>query len=219
DEARAALGLVAREGDRESGRMAQEAARRLPAIRIHGTGEAELSSFGAMLARLSTRQAAQARRHIALQALVAVVRYGLPALFIVISGSLAAERVLSAGAFVAALFAAFLMLRPVDLLMRWMAGQREGRAALEELARAVGSLNARGERRQRAARLPQVTPQHISVEGLTAFDPQSGHRLEGVDLALELPAHVALVGPPGSGADVLDRKSTRLNSSHVKNSY
>ncbi|MBB4016994.1 ABC-type multidrug transport system fused ATPase/permease subunit [Chelatococcus caeni] len=203
DEARAALGLVARDGDRESGRMAQEAARRLPAIRIHGTGEAELAGFGAMLARLSARQVAQARRQIGLQALVAIVRYGLPALFIVIAGNLAAERVLSAGGFVAALFAAFLMLRPVDALTRWIAGQREGRAALEELARAVGSLNARGERRRRAARLPQPSPQRVGVEGLTAFDPHSGHRLEGVDLTLDLPAHVALAGPPGSGADVL----------------
>lgn len=201
-EARAAAGLVARENNREAGRMAEETARRLPAIRVHGTGQAEFGAFNAMLARQSGRLAAGARRHVARQALVAVVRYGLPALFIVIAGNLAAERVLTPGAFVAGLFAAFLMLRPVDAVMRWLSGQYDGRAALEEMARAVGSLNARADRRERSARLLQSTPQRISVEGLAAFDAHTGQRLEGVDIALDLPAHIALVGPPGSGTDV-----------------
>src|SRR5690606_39651167 len=58
---------------------------------------------------------------------------------------------------------------------------------------------------------PQVFLKSITLHGFKSFAGRT---------TLELPKGIAaVVGPNGSGKSNIDRKSTRLNSSHVKISY
>lgn len=71
-----------------------------------------------------------------------------------------------------------------------------------EIARTLTGLESRDRTRSgRAAAFPAGGV--LAATGVGAYDPASGERLSGVDVALAMPGHVAILGGPGSGSHVL----------------
>ncbi len=193
-------------GQRESevARAAQDVARRSLAIKIHGTAAREETSFVGALASLDRVWAGLGRRLTLANMVRGFVREFGTVVILIVGGGLVLAGLLSIGSLVAALLAALLLPRPVSALVAWRHRRREAGALLVEIARTIGILQAR-ERRLTAATRVDNPEGRLAAEGVAALDPISGVRIAGVDLAVELPAHVAVTGASDSGADVFAR--------------
>ncbi len=93
---------------------------------------------------------------------------------------------------------------PHRTLLRQGERRQAALPAFREIARLVAALEGRARNARRTGPfLPLPAGGDLVLSGVAAYDPASGERLTGLDLALTLPAHVAIVGPLGSGARVL----------------
>ncbi|WP_342150562.1 ATP-binding cassette domain-containing protein [Methylorubrum sp. SB2] len=180
--------------------------RRMPAVRAHGAAAFERRRLGlrARAARSALVRAEARLAYARAPALALVVI--LPALLIatalwqgeaateadnVLPGALAA----AAGAFgIAALL--------VSACLRLWAERRAVAPLFRDIAAIVEALEPRPAGAARDfAPFPQAGV--LAAKGVGAYDPASGERLTGVDLTLPMPAHIALVGPRGSGVRAL----------------
>ena len=78
------------------------------------------------------------------------------------------------------------------------------RPRFRDLARIIAALEGRRARAGRTGAPPPLPRSGIlATDGVGAFDPATGERLTGVDVALTMPGHVAITGSRGSGARAL----------------
>ncbi|WP_188611127.1 ABC transporter transmembrane domain-containing protein [Chelatococcus reniformis] len=181
-----------------------EASGRALAVRIHGTADTEEGAFAATLRRLDEawRRVTQ-RVTIALQArdglreLAPLLMTGF-ASYGIISGKL------SVGGLIALLFAVIQLPRSMAALVTWRRERDEARAVFQDIARTNGALLARERRDSTPTELTTASGPLVATD-VAAYDPQSGVRVAGITTSIELPAHIALVGDSGSGADVFAR--------------
>ena len=180
---------------------------RMPAVRTHGAATFERRRLGlrALAARgtLARSESALAYARAPLMALVVL----LPAILVatalwrgegergeierILPGALAA----AAGAFAVAAVLIAVCLR------LWFVRQSLT-PVFRTLAVTVDALSPRpAPAGQRRAAFPNGGA--LVASGAGAYDPVSGERMNGVDLNLPMPAHVAIVGPSGSGARAL----------------
>jgi ABC-type transport system involved in cytochrome bd biosynthesis fused ATPase/permease subunit len=106
----------------------------------------------------------------------------------------------SVGVLVASAAAAALAALCVRELTRLQRALDQAHPFLAEVARAVGTLQARD---RRAKREPLPPTGAIVAKGVSAYDPGSGARIAGIDFALGFPAHVAIAGDAAEGPRVL----------------
>jgi ABC-type multidrug transport system fused ATPase/permease subunit len=179
--------------------------RRLPAVRAHGTAAFER-------ARLGHAAAAAGRRLAAAEAALARARAPALALVVLLPATVLATALwhddrsmpVTAGELASAFGSLALA---ASLLALWLRQNERRKAALpafREIGRTAAALAARARgvgRGAATARLPAQGP--IVLAGVAAYDPASGERLTGVDLALTMPGHVAILGGRGSGGRVL----------------
>ncbi|RVU16163.1 ATP-binding cassette domain-containing protein [Methylobacterium oryzihabitans] len=178
--------------------------RRLPAVRAHGTGSFETARLG---------HAATAARRALARAELALARARAPALAltVLLPTTVIATALwrgegpgVSAGGLAALLGALTLAASLIATLLRQGELRQAALPAFREIARLVAALEGRARNARRTGPfLPLPAEGALVLSGVAAYDPASGERLTGLDFALTLPAHVAIVGPPGSGGRVL----------------
>jgi ABC-type transport system involved in cytochrome bd biosynthesis fused ATPase/permease subunit len=188
-------------GEREATQMAHRTVDRLPAIRVHGTADREAGHFAERLTVLARKNRPSLRQLTWLGFVLRTLRDGMPALMLILAGWFVMHGALTPGGLVAAVTAAFLVIRPVEALALWT---RERHAAVEtfdEIARSIGEMKSRARRHAEAA-LPEGW-RSLKAAHLSVFDPATSHRLSAIDLELPLPGHAALVTDGDGGGHIL----------------
>ncbi|MEH3145109.1 MAG: ABC transporter ATP-binding protein [Methylobacterium frigidaeris] len=205
--------LLAR-GRRRAGLRGQEAeaialalgdlVRRLPAVRAHGTAPFETARLG---------HAATAARRALARAEIGLARARAPALAltVLLPTTVIATALwrgegpeVSAGGLAALLGALTLAASLIATLLRQGELRQAALPAFREIARLVAALEGRARNARRGGPfLPLPANGRLVLSGVAAYDPASGERLTGLDLALPMPSHVAIIGQRGSGARVL----------------
>ncbi|GJD93655.1 ABC transporter ATP-binding protein [Methylobacterium iners] len=178
--------------------------RRMPAVRVHGAADHERRRLAAK--GMATRTALAASESALAYARAPSLALGilLPAIVLAAAlwrGDAGGAAPVAIGALVAAGGAFALAVIAVAVTLRlWLV--REGVAPLfRDIARTLEALEARALSRHGEAAFPRGGP--LAAAGVGAYDPASGERLAGVDLAVTMPAHVAILGQRGSGSRVL----------------
>lgn len=188
---------------REGGAIGQELSglmRRLSALHAHGTIDYERDRFGRHVT--GRHQPVQkADRRVAIFGSVAAFTAALPTVAVLGVGAwLASHAALPVGSLTEGVAAAMLATFAVRGLVRWQRSSLRLRPLLEEITRVSGSLQAK-ERKAGRASLPAFGA--LTAQGISAYDPDSGTRISGVDFSIALPAHVAIVGDVNTGPRVL----------------
>jgi ABC-type multidrug transport system fused ATPase/permease subunit len=181
-------------------RLITDLGRRLPAVRAHGTAGFERARLGEDLAQRGRVTRAFERDAGGSAALISLASALPPAAILACGAWFALQRETSAGEIAAALAAAAAAMLALDRLMLWRRARDEARRTFEEIARTLGALQSRGRAGQGGA-LPASGA--LVAEGVSAYDPATGARITGVDLAIVMPAHIAVTGAPGAGGHVL----------------
>ena len=169
--------------------------RRMPAVRAHGTAPFERARLLDEVARPApdSAQGGLAAGLAAAASLCGAVAVLGTAAWLSPAGAI------TPGAAAAVLLATAIGALGLGALVAWQRRLSAARPLFEELARALGALQARrGGVGAAAASLPGSGA--LVARGLAAYDPGSGARIGGVDLTIGFPAHVALLGELGGGA-------------------
>lgn len=184
-------------------RAARDVARRVRAIRVHGTAATEEGVFGRALDEADRVWRGFGLRLATTNMARGMARDMAPIGVLAVGGLLVLRGSIGLGDLVAALIAALLLARPVAALADWAHARRRALSVFNDIARVTGALQAR---ERRAAATPLATTRgRLVARDLAALDPISGVRIAGVSLAIDLPARVALVGDTESGATVFAR--------------
>lgn len=187
---------------RDASGFARETVRRLPAIRAHGTADTEARAFAARLASGAGRVRAALRRHVGAWVTMDLACHAALAILFLVGVWLVMRGSLTPGGLLATVAAGLLLPEAGEALARWMHERQAGRAIFEELARTLGSLQARTVRRELLNESPTLARQLV-LTNVSALDPRSGQRLGGINLTVPLPSHVAFVGGADEGGTTL----------------
>ncbi|MHB2207422.1 ABC transporter ATP-binding protein [Methylobacterium sp. CM6257] len=184
--------------------------RRLPAVRNHGAAALERTRIAARVAAMRTNVArAEAR--------LAYARAPALALAVILPAIAAGTALWRSGpegppvppvdpaALLAAVGAFGLAGWLAAICARLWTVRRAVRPRFRDLARIIAALEGRRAQAARAgaAALPLPRSGILATQGVGAFDPATGERLTGVDVAVTMPGHVAITGSRGSGARAL----------------
>jgi ABC-type multidrug transport system fused ATPase/permease subunit len=184
--------------------------RRLPAVRTHGAAALERTRIAARVAAMRTNVGRAEARLAYARAPALALAVILPALA---AGAALwrsapgqppappvdpAALVAAVGAFGLAGWLAAICAR------LWMV-RKAVRPRFRDLARTIAALEGRRARADRTAAAARPLPRSgtLATQGVGAFDPATGERLTGVDVAVAMPGHVAITGSRGSGARAL----------------
>lgn len=184
--------------------------RRLPAVRGHGAAALERGRIAARVTAMRTNVArAEARLAyarapaLALAVILPAIAVGT-ALWRATGPGAAPVPPVDPAALVAATGAFGLAGWLAAICARLWTVRKAVRPRFRDLARILAGLEGRHARAARAgttAPLPRAGI--LAAEGVGAFDPATGERLAGVDVAVAMPGHVAIAGSRGSGARAL----------------
>jgi ABC-type multidrug transport system fused ATPase/permease subunit len=174
----------------DHGRLLGALVRRLPAVRAHGAAGIERHRLAAASAHA---QAAlrRAERRVGSAAACAALAGGLPLVALIGVGAwlvpgLTPGQVAATG--VGSAVAAFAL----DRLIVWREAQDRIVPLFDEIARTVASLQSRYRADASITTLPEAGT--LALEGVSAYEAATGARISTVDVAITLPAHVAVVG-------------------------
>lgn len=184
--------------------------RRLPAVRVHGAAALERTRIAARVAAMSTNVARAEARLAYARAPALALAVILPAIAV----GTALWRSATPGAPPAPPVdpAALLAATGAFGLAGWLAAicarlwtvRKSVRPRFRDVARIIAQLQGRQARAPRTGVAPPLPRSGIlATQGVGAFDPATGERLTGVDVAVTMPGHVAITGSRGSGARVL----------------
>ena len=183
--------------------------RRLPAVRAHGAGGIERQKLAeqaraakALIARAEARLAYARAPALALAVILPALGLGA-ALWRGPPDEIGPAAVtVEPGSFVAAVGAFTLALVLMSAAMRVFATRDAIAPTFGEIARILNGLTPR---RPRPGGQDAPFPRRgeLVARGVGGYDPASGERLSGVDVAIAMPGHVAITGGRGSGARVL----------------
>jgi ABC-type multidrug transport system fused ATPase/permease subunit len=184
--------------------------RRLPAVRVHGAAALERTRIAARVAAMRTNVARAEARLAYARAPALALAVILPAIAV----GTALWRSATPGAPPAQPVdpAALLAATGAFGLAGWLAAicarlwtvRKSVRPRFRDVARIIALLQGRQARAPRTGVTPPLPRSGIlATQGVGAFDPATGERLTGVDVAVTMPGHVAITGSRGSGARVL----------------
>ncbi|MBS7705617.1 hypothetical protein [Chelatococcus asaccharovorans] len=188
-------------GEAEAIQMGRHAIERLPAIRVHGTAEGEASRFAERLAGVANKNRPPLRQLTWLGIALRTVRDGMPVLILIVGGWLMMQDKLTPGGLLAAVSAAFLVIRPVEAMAMWTRERHAATQLFDEIARSIGDLKART-RRFADTDLPERWSL-LRIERASIFDPVTSHRLSAIDLDIPLPTRAALVTDDEGGGHII----------------
>jgi ABC-type multidrug transport system fused ATPase/permease subunit len=183
--------------------------RRLPAVRSHGAAALERTRIAARVTAMRTNVARSEARLAYARAPALALAVILPA----IAAGTALWRSGLEGPQVPPVDPAALLAAVGAFgLAGWLAAtcarlwtvRKAVRPRFRDLARIIASLEGRRMRSVRTGDAPPLPRSGIlATQGVGAFDPATGERLTGADVAVAMPGHVAITGSRGSGARAL----------------
>lgn len=187
--------------------------RRMPAVRVHGAAGLEraritgrVAANRAKVARAEAELAYARAPAFALAVILPAVAIGT-ALWRAHGREGPAAAVVDPAAFVSAVGAFGIAAWLVAVVVHLWVVRETIRPRFRDLARIVTALESRRMQAGRAgppsAKRPFPRAGLLTARGVGAFDAATGERLAGVDIAVAMPGHVAIVGGRGSGARVL----------------
>ena len=184
--------------------------RRLPAVRSHGAAALErgriaarVAAMRAKVARAEARLAYARAPALALAVILPAIAVGT-ALWRPAGPGAAPVPPVDPAALLAATGAFGLAGWLAAICARLWTVRRAVRPRFRDLARIIAALEGRRARAGRTGAPPPLPRAGIlAADGVGAFDPGTGERLTGVDVALTMPGHVAITGSRGSGARAL----------------
>jgi len=181
--------------------------RRLPAVRNHGAAGLERRRIAARVvamrgtvARAEARLAYARAPALALAVILPAIAVGTALWRTTGPGAPLAPPV-DPAAFLAAVGAFGLAGWLAAICARLWTVRRAVRPRFRDLARIIAALE--GRRARAGAPVPLPRSGLLATQGVGAFDPVTGERLTGVDVAVTMPGHVAITGSRGSGARAL----------------
>jgi ABC-type multidrug transport system fused ATPase/permease subunit len=169
----------------------------LSAVAAHGTAALEQRRISAELAPIRLPETMLRHRSILALGLSAALGSATVAAVLGLGAWLGLAGRLSPGEVAAGTAAALLAVGALERLLRWRAERERANPVFAEIAKQLGSFNAR--RREHSAE-PLPSSGVLLAEGVSVDGTARGGRLAGLDLSLSLPSHVALAGEPDSGA-------------------
>ena len=178
-------------------RSLTDLAEHLSAVAAHGTASQEQRRLSADMNPIRLPGRLLRQQAVLAQALTATIALATPAGVLGLGVWLGLGGRLSPGEVAAAAVAAAIGLGSVERLQRWRGERKAAAPVLGEVARELGTFNAR-RRDVVPATLPAsgvLGAEHVTVDGTLR-----GGRLTGLDLSFRLPSHVALTGDSDSGA-------------------
>lgn len=188
-----------------AGRALTDLIRRMPAVRAHGAAAFERGRLAAKGA--STREALQASESALAYARAPSVALAilLPAIVVAVAlwrGHDGTTTPVEPGALIAAGGAFALAVVALSVMLRLIGLHRALASPFRDVALGVPALEGRTAARTGT---PAAFPNGgaLVAQGVGAYDPATGERLAGVDAALPMPGHVAILGERGSGSRVL----------------
>jgi ABC-type multidrug transport system fused ATPase/permease subunit len=184
--------------------------RRLPAVRSHGAATLErrriaarVSAMRSNVARAEARLAYARAPALALAVILPAIAAGT-ALWRSTGPGAPPVPPVDPAALLAAVGAFGLAGWLAAICARLWTVRRAIRPRFRDLARIVAALEARRGRTNRiAATEPLPRSGLLATRGVGAFDPATGERLTGVDVAVAMPGHVAIIGGRGGGSRAL----------------
>lgn len=179
---------------------------RMPAVRTHGAATFERRRLGlrALAARRTLERAESALAYARAPILAIIVL--LPAILVATAlwrqqGEPAEiERVLP-GALAAAAAAFAAAAASISATLRLWFAREESAPLFATVAQTLGALVERAPNTTRRVAFPNAG--RLVAAGAGAYDPVSGERMNGVDLDVPMPSHLAILGSDGSGARAL----------------
>jgi ABC-type multidrug transport system fused ATPase/permease subunit len=173
--------------------------RRRPALRAHGTAAFEGERLRAEWQR-DHRPVEGAERRLALIQGLAGALLLLTPLAVLLLGAVLGSGSSTPGSLAAGAAAATMAALSVREITRWQRALEGAAGVLAEMARVLGSLQAR-DRPERPVALPHSGA--LVAQGVSAYDPENGSRIAGIDFTLPLPAHTVLLSDGDDGARLL----------------
>jgi putative ABC transport system ATP-binding protein len=192
-------------------------AQRLPLVQAHGTGARERTEWASQVTDVSADARRLARCQAGRDGLADLLQRVVPVLFLGVGGVAVLNASLSLGGLIAALMAFRDLPRAVRSLVEWDAGRPAATARYADLLRRFGQ-----DRLLPAppARLPDPPGEDQLVFSRAALRDGRGQTvLDGIDLVVPLPSHVALLGPRDGVASALARvlgRRSRLSGGQVR---
>ena len=181
--------------------------RRLPAVRNHGAAALErtriaarVSAMRGTVARAEARLAYARAPALALAVILPAIAVGT-ALWRSTAPGVPPAPPVDPAALLAAAGAFGLAGWLAAICARLWTVRRTVRPRLRDLARIIAALE--GRRTRTGAPVPLPRSGILATRGVGAFDPVTGERLTGIDVAIAMPGHVAITGSRGSGARAL----------------
>ncbi|KQU34366.1 multidrug ABC transporter ATP-binding protein [Methylobacterium sp. Leaf94] len=188
-----------------AGRALADLIRRMPAVRAHGAAAFERERLAAKGA--STRDALAASESALAYARAPSMALAilLPAIVVAVAlwrGHDGTTEPVEPGALLAAAGGFALAVVALTVTLRMASLHRILAGPFRDVAVAVPALEGRAPARPgTVTALPEAGA--LVAQGVGAYDPATGERLAGVDAALPMPGHVAILGERGSGSRVL----------------
>ncbi len=218
-----ALGVIATQGlviprlRREQlrlGRLRQLESRRLagriselvdsaPVLHVHGLGQYSRADIGDRLGTLYRIRADLFRRKFAVKYLNNLLAQVTPFVFYTIGGYLALMGQLDIGQLVAIIAAYRDLPPPIKELIDWDQERADASLKFEQVVAQFGDSHAPAEPATPEPAPPADAP--LLLADVRAADRRGALLLDRLNLRLDRPAHIALLGGSGSGAEVLAR--------------
>lgn len=175
-----------------------------PLIHGHGTGNYSEAEVGGRLSNLFKIRVALYKRKYAVKYLNTLLSQITPFFFYAIGGYFALTGSLDIGQLVAVIAAYKDLPPPVKELIDW--DQRRADVTIkyqQVIAQFGGDKLLPGATTETKVEIPNDTP--ISISGLRVIDQRGSPLLDTLTTTIDRPSHVAIVGSPGSGREVLMR--------------
>ena len=170
-----------------------------PAVHIHGTAGYERSEIGHRLGHLFDIRVALFKRKFAVKYLNNLLAQVTPFFFYAIGGYFALKGTLDIGQLVAVIAAYRDLPPPIKELIDWDQQRNDVTVKYEQIIAQFMTdelLPAAGDEKLEGLEGP------ITIDGLRVLDRRGTPLLEA-STTIEQPAHIAIVGPAGSGRDIL----------------
>lgn len=181
----------------------------MPAVRTHGTQAYESAEIGGRLGNLFRIRFELYRRKFAVKYLNNLLAQLTPLMFYTIGGYLALKGTLDVGQLVAVIAAYKDIPPPVKELIDWDQQRNDVTIKYDQVVEQFSPAPLPNFDPPPATPIAPLDGKTFAVDGLTVTDGRGSALLEAATAHWSLPAHVALLGGPGSGREIFARATGR----------
>ncbi|HRJ69726.1 MAG TPA: ABC transporter transmembrane domain-containing protein [Beijerinckiaceae bacterium] len=181
----------------------------MPAVRTHGTQAYESAEVGGRLGNLFRIRFELYKRKFMVKYLNNLLAQLTPLMFYTIGGYFALKGTLDVGQLVAVIAAYKDIPPPVKELIDWDQQRNDVTIKYEQVVEQFSPSALPPCDPPPATPLTPLDGKKLAIDGLTVTDGRGSALLESASAHVTLPAHVALLGGPGSGREIFARAAGR----------